>query len=204
MRIHRDQADRRVFRAVDAGRLVALAQVDGELHAQLHPVVQGADDQFGVHDVDVVARLDLPGADFARTGGGQRHPLRPLAVHPQRQLLDVQHDVGDVLTHAGHAAELMQHAVDLHRGDRRALQRGQQDAPDGIAEGHAEAALQRFGDDGGDARRIGAWLDFQLFGLDQRLPISLNNCALPHTTNTFRTASGAVDVPWTVSKTSAL
>ena len=121
-------------------------------------------------------------------------------MHPQRKLLDVQHDVGDVLADSRDAAEFMQHPVNLHRRDRGPLQRGQQDAADGISKRHSEAALQRLGNDGGDARWIGAWLDLKLFGLDQRLPIPLNNCALPHTTNTFRTASGAVDVPWTVSK----
>ena len=178
--VHRDQTDRRVFRAVDAGRLVALAQVDGELHAQLHPVVAG---------------LDLTGAHFAGTGGGQRHPLRAFTVHPQRELLDVQHDIGHVFPHAGDAAEFVQHAVDLHRGHRRALQRGQQNAPDRVAQRHAEATLQRFGDDGGDAGRIRAWLDFQLFWLDQRLPISLDNCALPHVTpfEPRRGAAGPLD-----------
>ena len=40
----------------------------------------------------------------------------------------------------------MQHAVDVHRLHRRALQRGQQHAPQRIAERHAEAALERLGD----------------------------------------------------------
>ena len=187
-RIDRDQPDRRILRPVRGRGDVALAEVDGELHAQLHAVIQRADHQFRVHDVDVVAGLDLAGAHLARAGGGQRHPLRPFAVHPQRELLDVQHDVGDVLAHAGDAAEFVQHAVDLHRGHRGALQRRQQDAADGVAEGHAEAALQRLGDDRGHARRIGAWLDFKLFRLDQGLPVPLNDCALPHGLDTFRTA----------------
>jgi len=55
----------------------------------------------------------------------------------------------------------------LHRCHRRALQRGQQDASDGVPKGHAKAAFQRFGDDGRDPRRIGAWLHFKLIGLDQ-------------------------------------
>ena len=40
----------------------------------------------------------------------------------------------------------MQHAVDVHRLHRRALQRGQQNAPQRVAERHAEAALERLGD----------------------------------------------------------
>ena len=56
----------------------------------------------------------------------------------------------------------MQHAVDLHAGDGRALQRGQQDAAQRVAERQAEAALERLGDDGGDAARSRAALDFEL------------------------------------------
>ena len=37
----------------------------------------------------------------------------------------------------------MQHAVDLHRGDRRALDRRQQHAPQRVADRRAEAALER-------------------------------------------------------------
>ena len=71
----------------------------------------------------------------------------------------------------GMRAELVQHAVDLHGGDGGALQRGQQDAADRVAQRHAEAALQRLGHDGGDAVRIGARLDLELLRLDQRLPV---------------------------------
>ncbi len=42
----------------------------------------------------------------------------------------------------------MQHAVDVDGGDGGALERRQQDAPQGVAEGQAEAALKRLGDDG--------------------------------------------------------
>ena len=44
--------------------------------------------------------------------------------------------------------ELVQHVLDLDRGDRRALQRRQQHAAQRVAERQAEAALQRFGDEG--------------------------------------------------------
>ena len=83
-------------------------------------------------------------------------------MHPQGELLDVQHDVRHVFPNAGNAAELVQHAVDLHRGNGGALQRGQQDAANRIAQRHAEAAFQRLGHDKGGARRIGPGLELQL------------------------------------------
>ena len=46
-------------------------------------------------------------------------------------------------TTPGNRRELVQHAVDLDRRDRRALDRRQQHAPQRVADGRAEAALER-------------------------------------------------------------
>ncbi len=62
---------------------------------------------------------------------------------------------------------------------RRPLQRGEQHPAQRIAERLAEAALQRLGDDGGEAARIVAVDDFQLLGFDQFLPILLNHLSVP-------------------------
>ena len=95
----------------------------------------------------------------------QRHALGAFALHPDRDVLDVEDDVGDVLAHAGDRGEFMQHAVDVDGGDGGALQRRQQDAAQRVAERQAEAALQRFGDHGGDALAVVAGRDASLFGL---------------------------------------
>ncbi len=63
-------------------------------------------------------------------------------VHLQRNLLQIQDDVGRVLDDAGDGRELVQHAVDLDRRDRRAFNRRQQHAPQGVADGRAESALE--------------------------------------------------------------
>src|SRR2546430_4678764 len=55
-----------------------------------------------------------------------------LALHLDGDVLDVQHDVGDVLAHAGNRGEFVQHAVDMHRLHGGTLQRGQEDAPERI------------------------------------------------------------------------
>ena len=64
-------------------------------------------------------------------------------VHLQRNLLQVQDDVGRVLDHARDRRELVEHAVNLDRRDRRALNRGQQHAPQRVADRRAETALER-------------------------------------------------------------
>ncbi len=61
------------------------------------------------------------------------------------QALDVQDDVGDVLDHAGDGGDLVLHALDLDARDGTALQAGEQDAPQAVADGDAEAALERLG-----------------------------------------------------------
>ena len=73
--------------------------------------------------------------------------LGPSRMHGERDFLDVEDDVGDVLAHAGDRGEFVQHAVDLHRDHGRTLQRGQQHAAQRVAERRAEAALERLGDD---------------------------------------------------------
>ena len=73
--------------------------------------------------------------------------LDPVTLHLNGDVLDVEHDVDDVLAHAGDGREFVEDAVDVNRGDRRALQRGQQHSAQGVAERLAEAALERLGDE---------------------------------------------------------
>ena len=69
----------------------------------------------------------------------------------------------------------MEHAVDLHRADRRTLQRGQQHPTQRVAQRQAKSALQRLGHDAGLALGIAAWLDVQLVRLDHFGPVFLNH-----------------------------
>ena len=57
----------------------------------------------------------------------------------------------------------------------RALQRRQQHPAQGVAERHAEAALERFGDDARLAHAVGAGLDLRLLGTDELVPVSFNH-----------------------------
>ena len=76
------------------------------------------------------------------------------------QALDVEDDVGHVLDDAGDGADLVLHALDLDARDGAAFQAGQQDAAQAVADGHAEAALERLGDElavGVGQRRRDRW-----------------------------------------------
>ncbi len=110
--------------------------------------------------------------DVGWAGGAEVQPLGPLAFHLERDLLHVEDDVGHVLAHAGQRAELVQHAVDLDRGDGRALQRAQEHAAQRVAESHSEAALERLGDEHRAAADVAsADLLLERVGLLQFLPV---------------------------------
>ena len=110
----------------------------------------------GIEDLDVGAGLDVAGLGHARAFLLQHHALHALGMLAERDLLDVEDDVGHVLAHAGDRGELVQHAVDMHRGDGRALKRGQQHAAKRVAERQPEAALERLGDDERETLRVAA------------------------------------------------
>ena len=154
--VDRDEPDRRVLRTVAVGGDIALAGIDGELHADLGALVEMAEHQLRIEDHDVADGLDVARGDDARTLLLHHHALGAIALHLDGDVLDVEHDVGDVLAHAGDRGEFVQHAVDMHRLHRRALQRRQQNAAQRIAERHAEAALERLGHQGRHALGIGA------------------------------------------------
>ena len=65
----------------------------------------------------------------------------------EEDLLEVEHDVGDIFDHAGKRGEFMHGAFELDAGDGGAFQRGKEHAAQGVAEGVAVAGLKGFGDE---------------------------------------------------------
>ena len=129
----------------------------------------------GIENFDVGAALDVAGLGHARAFFLQHHALDAVGMLPERDLLDVEDDVGHVLAHARDRGELVQHAIDMHRGDGGALERRQQHAAKRVAESEPEAALERLGDDRGEALRVAARIDIELGGLDEILPVLLQH-----------------------------
>ena len=106
-----------------------------------------------------------PATTGARPAALEHEALDAIALHLDRDVLDVEHDVDDVLADAGNRRELVQHAVDVDRGDRGALQRGKQHPAQRVAERLAEAALERLGDDGRVRRWSSLGMTSSFFGL---------------------------------------
>ena len=132
---------------------------------------------FGVEDLDVADRLDVAGKDGARALLAHDHALGLVAFHADCDLLDVQDDVRDIFANAGDRGEFMQDAVDLHRRDGGAAQRGQEDTAQCVAERQAEATLKRLGDQSG--LRAAGCRKLDLVRLDQFLPVFLDHFVLP-------------------------
>ena len=70
--------------------------------------------------------------------------LVDLAVEAADEPLEVEDDVGDVFLDALDGGELVGHAFDLHRADGGALERGEQDPAQRVAERVPEAAVEGF------------------------------------------------------------
>ena len=127
---------------------IATVADHGKLHMEMR-MKRGrgyvsADKNFD-EDLDVAVGLDVAPAHLAGFVDLDRERLDLIGVQLERDLLEVEDDVGRVLDNPGNRRELVEHAVDLHRGHRRAFDRRQQHAPQGVADGGAEPPLERLG-----------------------------------------------------------
>ena len=136
--VHRDDPDGHLLRAL--GGEVAHAALDGQVDLDGHAVrVERQQLLVRVDDLDVRGLHDVRGGDRASAVLDQLELDRVRRVALEAQLLDVEDDLGQILLHARDARELVVHVADLDGGHRGALERGQQDAPQRVADGDAVA-----------------------------------------------------------------
>ena len=95
-----------------------------------------------LENVDVGVRLNVTRPDLARFVHLERQRLGMIDVQLQGDLLEVEDDVGGVLDHAGNRREFVEHAVDLHRRNRRAFDGREKNATQCVADRGAEATLE--------------------------------------------------------------
>jgi hypothetical protein len=106
-----------------------------------------------------VVDLDVARGDRARTLLREPQFDGVARVHLDRDRLEVQQDVDDILLYALDAGVFVEHALDLDLGHGAAGHRGEQHAPERVAERVAEAALEGLDHDARGARTGVAHLD---------------------------------------------
>src|SRR5262245_51029312 len=167
-RVDRAHADRIAWLLVLVGHAVPDAALDGHLHLERPTLADRGQVQVGVQDLDAGGRRDVTGGDLGRALGLQVHRGRLLEVGADHELLEVQDDVGDVLSDLGDRGELVQHPVDPDRRDRRPGDRRQQRATERVADRVAEARLQRLDREPGADRRNDFFRDLRSCDDEQR------------------------------------
>ena len=144
-RIDGDEAQAQVGVEVLVGGDVAAAALEAHFHLQLAAFGDGGDVDVLVENLDVAIGFNHAGGDHAGLVGAQVQRLGAFARELERNLLEVQDDVGRVFDHAGDGLELVQHALDADRGDRGAFDGAEQRTAQGVADGGAEAPLKGLG-----------------------------------------------------------
>jgi hypothetical protein len=103
--------------------------------------------QVGVVDLHPRRRRDVRGGHGAGALLAQVHDDRLVVLAGDDELLDVEDELGDVLLHPRDGGELVQDAVDPDARDCGTGDGRQQRAAQGVAEGVAEAGLERLDDE---------------------------------------------------------
>src|SRR5580658_4216926 len=141
--VDRDEADTEVGVEVLVGRDVPTTALEAHLHIDAAAFGDRADVDIGIENLDVRVSLDHARGDDARLVDVKVEGLGAVAVELERNLLQVEDDVGRILDDAGDRLELVQHTLDLDGGDCRALDGREQRAAQRVADGSAEPALKR-------------------------------------------------------------
>ena len=142
-RVDRNVADAHILVEVLIRRDVTPAHRNTHLHLELAVFGERRDRSFRLENVDCRVALQIRRRDLPLPGDVDRQDLLIGRVHLDRDLLQVEDDVGHVLDAPRQRGKLVQDPVDLDRGDRRSLDRREQHPPQRVADRGAEAAFER-------------------------------------------------------------
>ena len=116
-------------------RNVAAAALDGQFEFELALRVQRGNVQIRVVEFDAGRRSDVRGGDDSRALLAQVSNNRLVVLGGNRQVLDVQDDLGDIFLDTRNRGELVQHAIDPDARDRGTGDGGEQGTAEGVSEG---------------------------------------------------------------------
>ena len=160
--------------ALALGHDVALAHLHDHLGLHLAARREGGDGVIGVEDLHVGVGDDVAGPDGTRLRGVDLDRPGHIAVELQADALEIQDDVRHVLLHARDGGELVEDLVEAHGHDGRPLDRGEQHAPQGVAQRDAVAPLERLDGEFRVGLAVGLLVDLDPFRPDQAAPVSLH------------------------------
>ena len=141
--IDRNESDAKILVEVLVGGNISAAALQPHFHVELAALADRRDVDVFVEDFNVAIGFDHAAGDNSGLIRAQIDRFRGIARKLERNLLQVEDDVGRIFDDTGDRLEFVQHAFHLHRGHGRAFNRAQQHAPQGIAHGRAESALKR-------------------------------------------------------------
>jgi hypothetical protein len=124
---------------------ITAALVDGQRHVERTSSVSVAITRSLLMIVMAGSASIMPAVTGPALLADQLHLLGIIGIELHDQALDVEDDVGDVFHHAGQAGELVLRAFEADVGDGRAFQAAEQNSPQAVADGGAEAAFKRLG-----------------------------------------------------------
>src|SRR5204863_829387 len=116
-RVDRDVAERQIGVGIAVRDGVAAAALETRLELERAFLRQRRDVRGRVEDLNVRIFFEVGGGDDARSLLLEVERLRTGSVKLERNLLEVEDDVGHVLDHALQRGKLVQHAFDAHGGD---------------------------------------------------------------------------------------
>ncbi len=140
-------------------RTITAPALDLQRHRQFAGLGQIRDDEIRIQNLDVVIAGNIAGRHGSGTLLVQAHFGNIARMHADRDRLEIQQDVDDVFLHALDGGVFVQHAFDLDLGDGCARQRGQQHAPQRVAQGVTKTPFERFDHDARMARRHRLYFD---------------------------------------------
>src|SRR5437867_5838353 len=142
-RIDGDITDTKILVEIAVGGDIPPPILDAHFDLQRTALTDGADIDVLVENLDIRIVFDIARGVDARLKPFQINRLAFIAVYFQRDLFQVENDVGRIFDDAWNRRELVQHTFDLHRGDRSALDRRQQHAAECVADRCSKSSLKR-------------------------------------------------------------
>jgi hypothetical protein len=125
------------------------ANADIELGFELLLFVERADDLLGVENLALLAFGNVAGGHSAFFVYRELERADLVVVGLELDFFEIENDVDGIFHHSRQGAELVESALDFHRGDRGPLEGAEKHSAEGVSDGVPVSGLKRLGDKAG-------------------------------------------------------